>query len=378
MDDHEAMMKVLKLTTKKAPPPNTPPTIALTPASMSIEAGKEGSFAISLADKETPAGKLKVSVKSEDETKFPAASVKITGTGAERAGSLLAPKLAGDFKFTITVADEVGATASVTLSVKTLSRRQPVNTAPTIALVPTGLTIVAGTDVTFEIAVGDSETAAEKLTVAVRSDHEAVFAASAVRIRGTGKLRQGSLSIPDVAAGEYRLTFTVTDDAGKSAAATLILTRAADPIAETPTTPPASAAASSCGCGLTTPMFSTVASCGTPCVGPNRRLLRSPCRFDRTPQMYSSPVFSATGCCGSSATGTATSGDSAPATWTAAVRPAPVPVEIVTRRELLAIADPSARTALFEQGLRQYWAGSTAQAVEYLAAASATSEDASL
>ena len=378
MDDHEAMMKALKLTTKKAAPPNAPPTIALTPASMSIEAGKEGSFAIALADKETPAGKLKVSVKSEDETKFPAASVKITGSGAERAGSLLAPKLAGDFKFTITVADEVGATASATLSVKTTSGPPPVNTAPTIALVPTGLTIVAGTEVTFEIAVGDSETPAEKLNVAVRSDSEAVFAASAVRIRGTGKLRQGSISVPNVAAGEYRLTFTVTDDAGKSAAAILILTRAADPIPETPTSAPATATASSCGCGLTTPLSATVASCGTPCPGPIRRLFRSPCRFDRTPQMGSSPVFSATGSCGSSAPCIAASGDSAPATWTAAVRPAPLPVEVVTRRQLLAITDPSGRNAFFELGLRHYWAGSTAQAVEYLAAASATSEDASL
>ena len=378
IEDHATLVAALTLTTKETPPPNTPPTIALTAASFAVEAGKDGNFEFTIGDKETPADKLKVSVKSNDETKIPAASVKLTGTDAKRSGTVPAPKFTGDFEITITVADDVGATATATLALKITAVPTPANSTPTIVVVPTGLKVVAGSDAKFEIAIDDKETPAEKLKVAVKSDNEAVFAATAVRIAGSGKLRQGSLSIPTVAGGEYRLIFTVTDESGKSAAATLILTasKITDPVRE-----PSTTNVTSCGCGLTMPIYESYSVCCTPCSGPIRRLFRSPCWFDRTPALRFLTVPTEQGYCGSASSAIA-SPELAPANWTAIARtwPTPAPVNIVnvTCRELLAVPDPEERAKFFEKGLRQYWAGSTAQAVEYFAAVSAASDEASL
>jgi len=237
----------------------------------------------------------------------------------------------------------------------------PPNTAPTIRAPALAVSVAAGTDAKFDIALGDQETPVGKLKLVAVSQNEVALASKAIRLSGTGAVRSVRIPSPAV-AGDYRITFTVTDEGGLAESAYVTL-RTTVAIEERKRVPAYTPTYEAWGMGTADPVGF---------YGPFRRLCG---RSSGTSQFVPVPVRIPPSSVYYSGLAMPYPAQRPMPAYVLPVRVAVPNVVTATREQLLAKSEADA-AELYDRGLRHYWGGATAQAVEHFAAACATSEDA--
>jgi uncharacterized repeat protein (TIGR01451 family) len=167
---------------------NGVPTITALADAVLHEGGTTGSLEFIVGDVETTAANLRVTATSSNPSLVPTDSITLSGTGANRTiNATPAAQASGEVLITITVTDELGASAARDFFLQVL----PVNDAPTFAAGP-GQTVRedAGPQTVpgwaHLISAGPANEAGQEIAFLVNNDNSALFAAGpAISADGT-------------------------------------------------------------------------------------------------------------------------------------------------------------------------------------------------
>ena len=187
---------------------NNPPTITSI-ANQTIRADQNiNELPFTVDDIETPAGDLIASVASSNPLVIPVENIVFGGSGANRNVSLAPAFFAtGTSTITVTVTDGGGKSASTSFLVTVL----PDNTAPTIANTFTNYHTIQGVALApIAFTIGDLETSADALDVAIASSNPSVIPVENIVLGGGGANR--TLTITPVAGQVGNSVITVTVD----------------------------------------------------------------------------------------------------------------------------------------------------------------------
>lgn len=186
---------------------------------------------ITVADVETPAAALTVTVASSNPSLVPEANVVITGSDGTRNVTIM--PLANQFgssMITLTVADGEGGTtsASFVLSV------DPVNDAPQISAIADRATS-EDVPIAVDFSISDIETAPEALALTFASSNETLLPMANITVEGTGAARTLRLTPADQQSGSAVITLTVNDGGASNHTATLSFSLTVNAVNDAPT-----------------------------------------------------------------------------------------------------------------------------------------------
>jgi len=189
---------------------NTAPTISPVEDQTIDQDTAAGPLAFSIGDAEMATEDLTVSVESDNEALVDAASIVMTGDGADR--ELVVTPLAGmtgSANITISVTDgELTTTESFLLTVNEVVAE---NSAPTISPIDDmAIDQDSATDPLI-FTVGDAETAVEDLVASVESDNPALVDAAGILVAGDGADKSLVITPLAGATGSATITISVTD-----------------------------------------------------------------------------------------------------------------------------------------------------------------------
>jgi len=200
---------------------NTPPTISDVANQTTDEDTPLSGIPVTVGDAQTVAEGLTVTATSNNTTLFPAGSVTLSGTGANRTIALSpAANQSGTATITVTVTDGDGASSTGTFFVTVTA----VNDLPTISNVPDQATNEDVPLTGIPVTVGDTETAAGDLTVTAAASDTTLFPVGSIVVSGTGASRTLSLTPAANASGSATITLTLMDASGATATDTFVVT----------------------------------------------------------------------------------------------------------------------------------------------------------
>lgn len=166
---------------------------------------------VTVADVETTAEGLGITVVSSSQSVIPAGNVVISGLGGTRDVTVTPlPNQFGSSLITLTVTDGQGGTASSSFVLTVV----PVNDAPEIS----GITDRATDEdvvITVQFGISDAETAADALLLSLGSSNETLLPLAGMTLEGSGALRTLRLIPARDQSGVTTVTLRV-DDSGAS------------------------------------------------------------------------------------------------------------------------------------------------------------------
>lgn len=189
-----------------ATPPNTSPTLAALPGTVTPGAQGIASVALTIGDRETAAGSLVVSVTSSNTDLLPNSSLHLGGSGPNRV-LVLSPvaRKSGRATVTVTVSDgKLSTTRTFVLDVPA------VNQPPSISALA-NLTTKQGTITSGSFTIGDQETSPGSLVVTASSSNTTLLSSSQIFLGGTGATRMVVLSPTVRLTGSATVTLSVSD-----------------------------------------------------------------------------------------------------------------------------------------------------------------------
>jgi hypothetical protein len=189
---------------------NTPPTVSPKPLPTQKIAKNSSTapLALTVGDKETAAGSLKISFSSSNPTIVPVANIVLGGSGANRTVTVTAANATGTVNIGIVVTD-TGNPALTDATVLTVNVVEEVieNTPPTISAIANQSTDVDKATAAIGFTVGDTQTAPGQLIVTATSSAEAV----AIALGGSGASRTITLTPSGGFSGTATIAVTVSD-----------------------------------------------------------------------------------------------------------------------------------------------------------------------
>lgn len=194
---------------------NVAPQISTIPAVTLPNSTRSSALPFTVSDLETAAGSLTVTAASSSTAVVPASGLALGGSGANRTITVTpAAGVSGNSTITLRVSDGVAsATSSFVVTVLAVA-----NTAPTISAIP-GKTIDQDTSTgPIPFTVGDGQTPAGSLSVAVNSSNPGLLPLGNIILGGSGANRTVTLTPAAGQTGSVNVTLTVSD--GQATAAT--------------------------------------------------------------------------------------------------------------------------------------------------------------
>ncbi|GAA4438027.1 Ig-like domain-containing protein [Bremerella cremea] len=189
---------------------NTAPTISpLEDQSIDQDTATDP-MAFTIGDAETAAEELTVSVESDNADLVDAASMVITGEGADR--ELVVTPLAGATgSATITISVSDGEETTIETFVLTVSEVVAENTPPVITTIDDQTIDQDSATDALAFTVSDAETAAEELVVSVESDNAALVDPTGIILTGDGADKTLVVTPLAGATGSATITISVSD-----------------------------------------------------------------------------------------------------------------------------------------------------------------------
>ncbi|MEW4455928.1 Ig-like domain-containing protein [Bremerella sp. JC817] len=167
-------------------------------------------MAFTIGDAETAAEELTVSVESDNTDLVDAASMVITGEGADR--ELVVTPLAGATgSATITISVSDGEETTIETFVLTVSEVVAENTPPVITTIDDQTIDQDSATDALAFTVSDAETAAEELVVSVESDNAALVDPTGIILTGDGAEKTLVVTPLAGATGSATITISVSD-----------------------------------------------------------------------------------------------------------------------------------------------------------------------
>jgi len=183
---------------------NDAPTITKPVDQVLAKNAASGSIAFSVGDVETAAASLVVTRASSSTTLLPLAGIVLGGSGANRTVKLTpAANKTGSATITLTVGDGTAKTSTRF----TLTVQNP----PTISKIASQTTKEDTATAAIAFTVGDSETAAAKLTVTAASSNTTLLPVANITLGGSGANRTVKLKPAANKNGTATVTLTVSD-----------------------------------------------------------------------------------------------------------------------------------------------------------------------
>ena len=193
---------------------NNPPYISsVQPQTLRVE-GTSDPLPFTVMDAEDPATTLTLTANSSDPLVVPPEQVQFGGSGPNRTVVVKAGSQEGNATVQVVVSDQGGKSARTSFEVTVL----PKNCAPVIT--PLSCTnLLANSTLVLPFQVGDSESAAEALSILARSSNHALLPDSGLVLGGSGSNRWLTLHPAAGEAGVSPLFLEVSD--GEKTACTL-------------------------------------------------------------------------------------------------------------------------------------------------------------
>ena len=190
---------------------DTPPTISNIPAQTTNEDIATAAIPFIIGDDLTPVADLQVTYTSSNLTLIPAANIALGGSGSARTLTVTpAANQAGSSDITVTVTDGTNQATSDTFTLTV----NPVNDLPTITDIANRTTAQNTVTAAIPFTIGDVETLAADLQVAVTSDNPTLVPNTNIALGGAGSDRTLTVTPADNQTGTANITVTVTDADG--------------------------------------------------------------------------------------------------------------------------------------------------------------------
>ncbi len=188
---------------------NDPPAIGSIPDQKTNAGVAVGPIGFTVGDVESAAASLTVTASSGNPSLVPAANIVLGGSGASRTVTVMpAGNLGGNATITLTVGDGLtSASSQFVLSV---------NSAPTISDIPDQSAFAGFPTAPVPFTIGDAETAADSLVVAVGSDNSNLLPQAGIVLEGTSADRALILTPSPGQSGNANITVTVGDGSANS------------------------------------------------------------------------------------------------------------------------------------------------------------------
>ncbi|MCF3625070.1 Ig-like domain-containing protein [Planktothrix agardhii 1801] len=190
---------------------DTPPTISDITAQTTNEDTATAAIPFIIGDDLTPVADLQVTFTSSNLTLIPAANIVLGGSGSDRTLTVTpAANLAGSSDITVTVTDGTNQATSDTFTLTV----NPVNDLPTINDIANQTTAQNTVTAAIPFTIGDIETPAADLQVAVTSDNPTLVPNNNIVLGGAGSDRTLTVTPAASQNGTANITVTVTDADG--------------------------------------------------------------------------------------------------------------------------------------------------------------------
>ncbi|MBL9167368.1 MAG: tandem-95 repeat protein [Verrucomicrobiales bacterium] len=191
-----------------------PPRISSVPRQTLFEDTPSAPILFTVEDVQTPASALIVSVASSDSSLIPVDGLALGGSGSQRQ-LIITPSRdrSGTAEISLTVRDSFN-TESVTRFSVTV---QPVNDAPTIALIPGHITQEATPIGPISVTIADPESPASALTVSASSSDSLLVPPSGLVLDGSGGVRGLTITPAPLRFGTAVIRVVVSDEGLSSA-----------------------------------------------------------------------------------------------------------------------------------------------------------------
>jgi hypothetical protein len=200
---------------------DTPPTISDITAQTTNEDTATAAIPFTIGDDITPVADLRVTFTSSNLTLIPAANIALGGSGSARTLTVTpAANLAGSSDITVTVTDGTNQATSDTFTLTV----NPVNDLPTINDIANQTTAQNTVTAAIPFTIGDIETPAADLQVAVKSDNPTLVPDANIALGGAGSDRTLTVTPAASQNGTANITVTVTDADGGTATDAFALT----------------------------------------------------------------------------------------------------------------------------------------------------------
>lgn len=214
-------------------PSQTSPGLSPIPEAFGFMGETIGPILFLVSDAESPTSSLQVTATSTNTTLFPAGSLTLAGTGAERSISITpAANETGSGAITVTVTDPDGLSYSRTFVVTVTMPPPPPpppNTPPTISAV-TDIQLAPGvTSSPIALLVGDLETPAGALIMSATSSNPNLIPESAIIFGGSGANRTVTVTPALGLTGLATITIAVRDEGSRIATTTFSVTVSVPP-----------------------------------------------------------------------------------------------------------------------------------------------------
>ncbi len=203
---------------------NARPTVSDVPDQVTTDGTALENLPFTVADDETAAGALNITVTSSDQTLIPDDNLTLGGSDENRTLSI-APVASqtGTATITITVTDANGGSVTETFVVTVNG-----DTDPTIDDISDQVTTEDVPLVDIPFTIGDAETDLDSLTLTVSSDNQDLIPDGNIALGGSGANRTITVTPALNQSGTATITVTVTDGAGNTTEDTFLVTVTAD------------------------------------------------------------------------------------------------------------------------------------------------------
>lgn len=194
------------------PGANTPPTIS-TVSNQTLRVNQAtAALPLLVNDAEDPAGSLTLNARSSDPAVIPESNVVFGGSGGNRTVTVSAGNQTGASVVTLDVIDTGGRSNSTSFTVTVL----PLNTAPTISVIPPTNTTMNVPTPAIDFTVNDLETAAGNLALSASSSNPSLVPAGNLVFGGSGSNRTVTVIPAPGQTGVAPLIVTVSDGVNAS------------------------------------------------------------------------------------------------------------------------------------------------------------------
>lgn len=203
-------------------PTLTPPTVSGIANQTVATGGTAGPLNFTIGDAQTPATSLSVTATAANGVLFPAGSLVITGSGADRRISLTpAIGQTGSSLITIAVTDSDSMTTNSTF---TVTVTPPPATPPSISDIADQTVTMNTTGGPYSFIVTDAITPAASLTVTAKSSNTTLLPNAKVVLGGSGNFRTVTVTPATGQSGTAVVTIQVTNAASQTTTETFTVT----------------------------------------------------------------------------------------------------------------------------------------------------------